>query len=72
MDMLCHWRYVLDQVFGPVKAVSCLGATHIPERIDENGKPYCQLSDKNFDKKILISLSHTKDYAIANAIITSE
>ena len=30
MDMLCHWRYVLDDLFGPVQAVSCLGATHIP------------------------------------------
>jgi len=39
-DMLCHWRYVLDTLFGPVKAVSCLGATHIPERWDENGRAY--------------------------------
>ncbi|MBX3519119.1 MAG: Gfo/Idh/MocA family oxidoreductase [Xanthobacteraceae bacterium] len=40
LDMLCHWRYVLDNLFGKVKAVSCLGATHIPTRIDEHGKPY--------------------------------
>ena len=40
LDMLCHWRYVLDNLFGEVKAVSCLGATHIPERFDEAGKPY--------------------------------
>lgn len=46
IDMLCHWRYVLDNVFGKVKAVSCLGATHIPERIDEQGKPYdCTADD---------------------------
>lgn len=46
VDMLCHWRYVLDNLFGEVKAVSCLGATHIPERIDENGKPYkCTADD---------------------------
>ena len=46
IDMLCHWRYVLDDVFGPVKAVSCLGATHIPERRDEQGKPYvCPADD---------------------------
>ncbi len=45
-DMLCHWRYVLDNCFGPVKAVSCLGATHIPKRWDENGKPYdCDADD---------------------------
>ncbi|QRR03564.1 Gfo/Idh/MocA family protein [Dyadobacter sandarakinus] len=46
VDMLCHWRYVLDNLFGQVKAVSCLGATHIPERIDENGQPYeCTADD---------------------------
>jgi predicted dehydrogenase len=40
LDMLCHWRYVLDNLFGPVTAVSCLGATHIPERVDEHGRRY--------------------------------
>ena len=40
LDMLCHWRYVLDNLFGNVEAVSCLGAVHIPERIGEDGKPY--------------------------------
>lgn len=40
LDMLCHWRYVLDNLFGKVKAVSCLGATHIPSRVDEQGKTY--------------------------------
>ena len=45
VDMLCHWRYLLDNVFGKVKAVSCLGATHIPERVDENGKRYKATAD---------------------------
>jgi predicted dehydrogenase len=46
LDMLCHWRYVLDNCFGAVKAVSCLGATHIPERRDEAGIPYkCTADD---------------------------
>src|SRR5712675_3091390 len=40
LDMVCHWRYVLDNLFGDVESVSCLGATHIPKRWDENGKPY--------------------------------
>jgi predicted dehydrogenase len=40
LDMLCHWRYVLDNLFGEVKAVSCIGATHIPERVDERGRAY--------------------------------
>ncbi|HEY5830466.1 MAG TPA: Gfo/Idh/MocA family oxidoreductase [Hyphomicrobiaceae bacterium] len=45
LDMLCHWRYVLDNTFGNVKSVSCLGATHIPERIDEAGKRYKATAD---------------------------
>jgi predicted dehydrogenase len=45
LDMLCHWRYVLDNVFAPVKAVSCMGAIHIPERRDEAGKPYACTAD---------------------------
>src|SRR5579863_8181119 len=40
LDMLCHWRYVLDNLFGEVKSVSCLGATHVPERRNEAGEPY--------------------------------
>ena len=40
LDMLPHWRYVLDGLFGRVTAVSCRGATHIPERIDERGQRY--------------------------------
>jgi predicted dehydrogenase len=45
LDMLCHWRYVLDNLFGDVKAVSCLGATHVPFRWDESGKKYKATAD---------------------------
>ncbi|HEY0122257.1 MAG TPA: Gfo/Idh/MocA family oxidoreductase [Rhizobium sp.] len=45
LDMLCHWRYVLDNLFGPVKAISCLGATHIPERVDEASRRYVADAD---------------------------
>ena len=45
LDMMCHWRYVLDNLFGEVKSISCLGATHIPQRWDENGKPYQATAD---------------------------
>ena len=49
IDMLCHWRYVLDNIFGVVKSVSCLGATHILERWDEAGKPYkCTADDSAY------------------------
>jgi predicted dehydrogenase len=45
LDMLCHWRYVLDHLFGGVKAVSCRGATHVPYRWDESGKKYRATAD---------------------------
>ncbi|AEG93473.1 Gfo/Idh/MocA family protein [Ramlibacter tataouinensis] len=45
LDMMCHWRYVLDNLFGEVKSISCLGATHIPQRWDEAGKPYPATAD---------------------------
>src|SRR5687768_9292365 len=49
VDMLCHWRYVLDNVFGKVKAVSCLGATHVKKRWDENHQPYnCTADDSAY------------------------
>jgi predicted dehydrogenase len=40
LDMLCHWRYVLDNIFGKVRSLSCFGATHIKERVDEAGDVY--------------------------------
>ncbi|MEP7209135.1 MAG: gfo/Idh/MocA family oxidoreductase, partial [Casimicrobiaceae bacterium] len=39
------WRYVLDNLFGSVRSVSCLGATHIPRRWDENGRAYEATAD---------------------------
>lgn len=40
VDMLCHWRYVIDNLFGNVTSLTCLGATHVPKRWDELGNPY--------------------------------
>jgi len=45
LDMFCHWRYVVDNLFGPIKSVSCLGATHIDKRVDEQGNPYTATAD---------------------------
>jgi predicted dehydrogenase len=46
IDMFCHWRYVIDNLFGPVKSLAALGATHVPRRADEQGRPYdCTADD---------------------------
>jgi len=46
IDMLCHWRYLVDNVFGSIKSISCRGATHVAERMDEQGNSYqCTADD---------------------------
>ena len=39
---------------------------------DHHGKPYCRLNRPKFKNRILISLSHSKHYAVASAVITTE
>ncbi len=49
IDMFCHWRYVIDNIFGNVKTVNCLGATHVGKRVDEQGKEYkCDTDDSAY------------------------
>jgi len=45
LDMMCHWRYVLDHLFGEVQSITCLASTHIGKRWDETGKPYACTAD---------------------------
>jgi len=44
-DMFPHWRYILDDLFGGVEAVSTIAETHIGERVDESGRPYTCTAD---------------------------
>mgnify|MGYP006290826045 CR=1 FL=1 len=49
IDMFCHWRYVIDNLFGEIESLSSLGATHIPSRVDENGNEYrCTADDSAY------------------------
>ncbi|MCO1653712.1 Gfo/Idh/MocA family protein [Pseudonocardia humida] len=45
MDMFCHWSYVLESLFGPVRAVTARAVTHVPERVDEQGERYTATAD---------------------------
>jgi len=45
LDMFCHWDYVLHNLFGRVRSVQALAATHIPERVDESGNAYPATAD---------------------------
>lgn len=45
IDMFCHWRYVIDNVFGPVKSLVAYGATDLPERRNEQGGVYPATAD---------------------------
>ncbi len=49
VDMVCHWQYVIQNLFGDIKSLSCLGATHVPARWDEAGKKYeCTADDSAY------------------------
>jgi predicted dehydrogenase len=45
LDMFPHWQYLLENLFGPITALSCVAKTHIPRRVDESGKPYVATAD---------------------------
>jgi predicted dehydrogenase len=45
IDMFCHWQYVLQHTFGPVKRLIAAARTDIPQRIDEGGEPYHATAD---------------------------
>jgi predicted dehydrogenase len=45
LDMFPHWQYLLENLFAPIDAVSCITETHIPERIDEQGRRYKATAD---------------------------
>jgi len=45
IDMFCHWRYVIDNVFGPIKSLVAHGDTCIDERRDEKGNVYKATAD---------------------------
>lgn len=40
LDMFPHWRYIVDQLVGPIAAVSCRVSTDVPQRRDERGERY--------------------------------
>ena len=40
MDMVPHWRYMIEGLLGPIRRVVTAAATAIPERVDEQGKRY--------------------------------
>jgi predicted dehydrogenase len=49
IDMFCHWRYVIDNTFGEIESLVTWADTHIPQRVDEQGKPYdCTADDSAY------------------------
>jgi predicted dehydrogenase len=40
LDMMAHWRYMIDRLVAPVTGVCALMSTAIPERVDEQGRTY--------------------------------
>ena len=40
LDMYPHWRYVIENILGPIHRVATMAATAAPERVDEAGARY--------------------------------
>jgi len=40
LDMMAHWRYMVDRLVAPITGVTAVMATAIPERVDEKGQRY--------------------------------
>ena len=45
LDMFPHWRYLLEDLLGPITALYARHTTHIPRRWDESGTPYDVTAD---------------------------
>ena len=45
LDMFPHWQYLLTDLFGPVAALYARRVTHVPQRWDEDGRPYQATAD---------------------------
>ena len=45
IDKFSQWSYVLENLIAPVRGVSALGATHVPQRVDERGRVYDATAD---------------------------
>ncbi len=45
LDMMCHWQYMIESLFGPIRRVTCAARTFVPKRWDEAGKPYQATAD---------------------------
>ncbi|GAA2676021.1 Gfo/Idh/MocA family protein [Nonomuraea recticatena] len=45
LDMFPHWHYVLENLFGEVESVYAKAVTHIPSRVDEQGRTYEATAD---------------------------
>ncbi len=59
LDMMAHWRYMIDRLVAPITEVSATMVTAIPERVDEQGNRY-----KVDAEDTVYAMLKTKDGAI--------
>jgi predicted dehydrogenase len=62
LDMLSHWRYLLEGLFAPIRSVAARLVTHVEERTDEHGRRFPVTADDaayalfELDDCVLVSL----------------
>jgi predicted dehydrogenase len=45
LDMMCHWHYMLESLFGRARRVTCATRAFVAQRHDEQGLPYAATAD---------------------------
>jgi predicted dehydrogenase len=45
IDMFCHWQYIIENLFGPIKRLVAHGNVDLPERRAEDGSTYKATAD---------------------------
>ena len=68
LDMIPHWRYVIDNLFGEIESMNNYNATHIEKRIDEEGNEYkCTADDAAYTTFILkngVTMSFNSSWSV--------
>lgn len=62
-------RFAVKEAIFKAMGIPHLSWQNLTISNDTNGKPVCHLSRIDFKYRLLISISHSRDYAIASAIV---
>ena len=62
-------RFAAKEAIFKAAGIPDLSWHHVTILNDPEGKPVCQFNHIQFNHRLIISISHSRDYAVANAIV---